>query len=187
MKRFCHMGAGPIILRDPKCEWVNVDIEPTHNPDLCFDYTDPAILGLLERKSFAGLLSIHSLEHVSPFPEAVDAALSNFYQLLQPGGILRLVLPDLMTVAQKYVRGETLKDVFDGPFHEGPDMPSTRFTFFTRAWSHTWLPDEQIVRYFLARAGFREIKVMPFHISDRPEMCGHDRFLTESQAYEAKR
>lgn len=186
MKRMLHLGCGPVILRDPKCDWVNVDIEPSHKPDLCFDYTDPCIINLLERRSFSGAYSVHSFEHL-PFPGGVGLAFINCYNLLKPEGVLRLVVPDLMKVARKYCSGEDLRDIYNGPYYEGVDMPSTRFTYFMRAWSHTFIPDERILRKFMLEAGFRDVNVMPFHVSQMPEMCGLDRFESESICMECVR
>jgi predicted SAM-dependent methyltransferase len=178
MRQAIHAGCGPIHLRSSLIEWVNVDIEPSHNADLTADYTD--LSEYFPDESVALVATVHSLEHLSPFPDGLQKALKEFHRVLKPGGVIRIVVPDLMKVARKYVAGEDLKDIYDGPFHEGPDFPATRMQFFCRAWQHTVLFDEQLLRHFIEEAGFRNFRVMPFGVSEVPELCGIDRFMSES-------
>lgn len=183
MRHFINIGCGPCKMGShSKAHWTNIDIEKSHNPDAVVDCRHLHLVYM--RDYFDGMISIHMLEHIN-FPDGVLQALVSMHEVLKPDGILRLVVPDLMKIARKYVAGEDLKDVYDGPFHEGPDFPATRFQYFCRGWQHTVLFDEQLLRHFLERAGFREITVMPFSVSRDPELCGHDRFFSESLVLES--
>ena len=181
MRQFLHLGCGPCIHRSPTCTWVNVDIEESHNPDIAMDY-----LKMAERfpaASFDGCCIIHSLEHLQ-WPEGVQTFFRECRKVLKPGGILRIVVPDLGLIARKYVNGESLKDVYDGPYFTYKDLPATRFLWWARGWEHSILFDEQLLREFATDAGWQNFRVMPFGVSQLPEMCGLDRFQTESISVE---
>lgn len=187
MKRILHAGSGPIIIRSPHSEWVNIDICDSHKPDFVLDYTKDLVPTFGE-KFFDLVYSCHSIEHV-PFPGGLESALSQFYQVLRPGGVLRIVVPDLMKVATKYVANQDLRDIFVGPgkYHEGPDFPATRFMFWARGWEHTVLLDFKLLSHFLNKAGFRMVYQTEFNQSTFPELSGNDRFEVESMQVEAIR
>ena len=172
-----HIGCGPIHLPG----WVNIDKEWGHHPDLqmnCLNLSD-----VFRRCTVDHIFSCHMLEHLE-WPSGVV----NFFQVtiaaLKRGGVLRLVVPDLMKVAKLYVEGDDLKGIYDGPFHEGPDCAATRFMYFCRAWDHQVLFDERLLRMLMTDAGFVNIRVMPFGESDVRELQGLDRFESESISIE---
>jgi predicted SAM-dependent methyltransferase len=129
--------------------------------------------------AFDGCLCIHTTEHL-PWPEGVQKFFRETKKVLKPGGILRIVVPDLKKVATKYVNGEDLKDIYDGPYWTYQDQPATRFMEFCRGWQHTVLFDEQLLRTLAEEAGLTNFKVMPFSVSQIPELSGRDRFESES-------
>lgn len=173
-----HLGCGPIHLSG----FVNIDHEASHNPDVCMDY-----LGIAERfgeGSASLIFSCHSIEHLA-YPAGVVQFFKQAFTTLKPHGTIRLVVPDLMKVAKMYVRGESMRDIYDGPYYAYKDCPAERFMFFARGWSHTVLFDEQLLTMLLQDAGFVNIRVMSFGQSDVSELRGHDRFATESLSLEA--
>lgn len=183
MKKLLHLGCGPCIYHSKAHEWVNMDISSEHNPDIVMDYLKCA--EVFPKESFDGCLIIHSLEHIS-FPEGVQTFFREVRKVLKPGAILRIVVPDLGLVARKYVNGESLQDIFDGPYYTYKDLPATRFLFWARGWEHTVLFDEQLLRELATEAGWKNCKVMPFSVSQVPEMSGLDRFQTESICFECE-
>ena len=177
MKKLIHFGCGPIILGSKSCDWVNVDISPENHPDIVMDYLKCS--EIFGENAFDGGFSCHSLEHCN-WPEGVQKFFSEAKKVIKPGGILRLVVPDLMKVCKKYISGESLRDIFDGPYWTYKDLPATRFLFWARGWEHTVLFDEQLLRELATDAGFTDFLVMQFGNSQIPEMCGLDRFQSES-------
>lgn len=173
-----HIGAGPI--RYPG--WVNIDIEPSHNPDVVCDCLKLGDLYAPESVNY--ILSIHHLEHMA-YPFGVLNCLIVAHWLLKPSGVLRLVVPDLMKVAKKYVAGEDLKDIYAGKFYYHRDCPAERFMYFCREWKHTILFDARLLTSLLNEAGFSNIKVCEFGKSDTSELRGLDRFQSESLVCEA--
>lgn len=173
-----HIGCGPIHLDG----WVNIDRNPAHQPDVQYDATKAHVL--YEQSTVDLILTIHMLEHLE-WPAGVIRFLSAAFSILKPGGTLRLVVPDLMKVAKLYVAGNDLKGIYGPDFKvEGPDCAATRFMQFCRAWEHTVLFDERLLRMLMEQAGFVNIRVMPFGESDVPELRGLDRMPAESISIE---
>jgi predicted SAM-dependent methyltransferase len=174
-----HLGAGPIHLKG----WVNIDIEPTHKPDICMDYLD---LDEVYPENHVDLIySCHSIEHL-PYPHGVVEFFNQCNRVLKPGGTLRLVVPSLMMVASKYAAGEDLKDVYGSNFkgYYYKDCPAERMTYFMREWSHTIVFDEGLLRSLLLDAGFKNIRFPAFGFSEIKELRNLDRFATESLSAE---
>lgn len=71
-----------------------VDIDPTHGPDILADVTD---LTQIATGSVEEICASHILEHL-PWPISFKA-LGEWGRILQPGGVLRLAVPDLAMLA----------------------------------------------------------------------------------------
>lgn len=91
---YVNIGCGPI--HHPR--WLNVDVEPT----------DPAVTPLDVRKGIplakgaaTACFSSHVIEHLSP--SAAQAFLADQFRVLRPGGIIRVVCPDLAELARTYL------------------------------------------------------------------------------------
>src|SRR5215470_9689688 len=56
----------------------------------------------IESGSCSGVYASHVLEHLSR--NDIDAALAETYRILKPGGIFRLVVPDLELAAREYLQ-----------------------------------------------------------------------------------
>ena len=106
----------------------------------------------------------HMLEHL-PL-ESMRRALTNIHAMMKPGGVLRLIVPDLEWRARKYV--EQLPD--PGAAHEfmqtsglglrsgGRDGFASRLRFALGNSKHVWMYDEATLKEELAAAGFVEIR-----------------------------
>jgi predicted SAM-dependent methyltransferase len=91
--------------------WINSDIKDEPGVDLVADIRH----GLpLEPDSVDYAVCVHALPEL-PYPELVPA-LSELRRTLKPGGVLRLVLPDLDRAIEAYQRGE--HDYFKVPSAE---------------------------------------------------------------------
>tara|TARA_B110000027_G_scaffold133233_1_gene161190 strand:+ start:1061 stop:1681 length:621 start_codon:yes stop_codon:yes gene_type:complete len=94
LKPRLHIGCGPINLEG----WINIDARDnshvhinTHVIDLK-DFSD---------NSIGEIYLCHVLEHFSF--EEVSSVLDVFYRKLQPGGLLRISVPDFRLMAQSYL------------------------------------------------------------------------------------
>ncbi|MBE9033800.1 class I SAM-dependent methyltransferase [aff. Roholtiella sp. LEGE 12411] len=104
----------------------------------------------------------HVLEHLSL--EQLRQSLKNCYRYLKPGGIFRLVLPDLEYMAQQYVKStspeaalEFMRVTWLGKEHRQRSL----FTFF-KEWvtvtQHLWMWDYKSLSLELKNVGFQEIR-----------------------------
>ena len=91
-----NLGCGPVFVDAP--DWVNLDFAP-----LCPSVRQANLLDRLPLPSNEARLvySSHFLEHI-PKSE-VDAFLRECHRILKPGGLIRLVLPDLEEMARTYL------------------------------------------------------------------------------------
>lgn len=85
--------------------FVNVDIVKTNVSDENFNlYEIP-----YKDNTISTISSEHSLEHVSK--EKTKLAIKEWFRVLQPGGVLRLYIPDLELCAAGYVNGDNNKTI----------------------------------------------------------------------------
>jgi SAM-dependent methyltransferase len=115
--------------------WVNVDLRPVRHGTVRHDVA----AGKLPYAggSFAVVYHSHLLEHVPP--ARLDFFLGECRRVLKPGGILRVVVPDLEQIADLYVR--TVEEAWQG------DAAAGR--------RHTWLVIEMIDQLTRERPGGR--------------------------------
>lgn len=91
-----NLGCGPVFVESPS--WLNLDFSPTSSA-----VRQANLLSRLPLADATATLvySSHFLEHV---PRAVvPALLAECLRVMQPGGVLRLVVPDLENMAREYL------------------------------------------------------------------------------------
>jgi predicted SAM-dependent methyltransferase len=90
--------------------WTVLDAQPGPAVDLVAECTD---LGMLADGSVVEIYASHVYEHLAYFVE-LNHALREAHRVLRPGGVLRVSVPDLETLARLLVApGRTLKDQFE--------------------------------------------------------------------------
>ena len=90
-----HLGCGPKVMPG----WVNVDHNPDFNPDLVADLNDPFPFES-ETVDF-----IHSEGCLCQFDlEAGYRFLAECFRILKPGGVMRLLTPDLKQLVRRYIQ-----------------------------------------------------------------------------------
>jgi predicted SAM-dependent methyltransferase len=166
-----NLGCGP----SPTPGWVNIDNSLTVRLARI-----PAISALIGRKSFveavrrsqvrygtalhtglpAGsadvIYSSHMLEHLDR--HEARRFLAEARRLLRPGGILRLAVPDLRMIAERYARDGDA-DRFMTALGIELDKPAglvarLRFAFLTGFRHHHWMYDAASLERLLASEGF---------------------------------
>jgi predicted SAM-dependent methyltransferase len=104
------LPAGPTPTSDRPCrlhlgcggrhhpDWLNLDLKPQHPSVARFDVTEPLPFG---DQQFDAVYHAHLLEHL-PRASALPF-LRECHRVLKPGGILRVVVPDLEQIARIYL------------------------------------------------------------------------------------
>lgn len=114
----------------------------------------------------------HVLEHLSH--DDCQLALRNTFSMLRPGGVFRLVVPDLETAARRYVQG-LVDGAVDGNTifldSTGLGYRSSRQSFGKKLHEtlhsrHLWMWDFHAMRSALEKNGFVSIRRCAFNDSD---------------------
>jgi predicted SAM-dependent methyltransferase len=146
-----HIGCGPRV----KPGWLNIDLHPA--ADLRVDLRERLPLA---DESAVIVYAEHFLEHVD-YPEPVRSVLRDYLRILEPGGLLRLAVPDMELVLRAYVNGG------DEAFYEAQQrwnppelrtqMEHVNFNF--RQWNeHRFGYDFETLRVLLTDCGFVDIE-----------------------------
>jgi len=151
--------------------WVNVDIDIASQPDVCAD--------LAAGLPFAG--GVARLMHTEDFIDQLTlenaaAFLRECHRILSPGGVLRVLTPDLRKLAELYLddpdRLKYLWTSFVGvPLSLGTE--GEIFNLGMRFAGHTFLYDESTFKTLASRCGF-EARRVGFQQSEVPELRGLD-------------
>jgi predicted SAM-dependent methyltransferase len=161
-----NIGAGTIKLEG----WVNIDLERVPNvTDVIWDATRK--FSFLEDASCSIIYNEHFLEHLDIQNGVLF--LSEAYRLLAPGGILRVAMPSLEYVVQKYISEDWQdQDWLRWPGHEFIQTRAEMLNIAFRWWGHQWLYDREELYRRLGEAGFKleNIREMKWGISDIPEL-----------------
>lgn len=133
--------------------------------------------------SVTGLYASHVLEHIER--GKVELALTNSLKLLRPGGIFRLIVPDLESLAQRFLtdiasEAPFAADRFMQDCYLGEEVRPSGIGGWARALlgnsQHRWMYDRAQFTRMLADAGFVGIRDCAF--GD----CEDSRFLEVEHA-----
>jgi predicted SAM-dependent methyltransferase len=146
-----HIGASSRLLEG----WLNTDIAPS--PGIMrMDATKPFPF---DSSSFDYVFAEHMIEHVSS--EGAMAMLTECHRILRPGGVLRIVTPDLEKLAGLY-KAESAHPYlayFCETFlaESDPKTVGSLLNAQFRMWGHQFLYDETLLTHALRSAGFNDI------------------------------
>jgi SAM-dependent methyltransferase len=144
--RRLHWGCGGSARRG----WINSDIKRSPGIDVCADIRD----GLpLEDASIDYAVSVHALQEI-PLNQQVPV-LAELHRVLAPGGVLRLVLPDLIKGFRAYERGD--RDYFLVPNEDAQSLGAKLVVqLIWYGYSRTlFTPD--FIEELLLKAGFSRV------------------------------
>ena len=148
-------------------DFINIDYGWLPRLDLCWDITT----GIpFDSNSIKGIYTEHCLEHINFLP--CQNVINDFFRLLQPGGVVRIIVPDAELYINLYIKsknGETVTFpyVTDEEFETGffPIMAVNRVF---RNHGHLYYHYFDTISMMLRKAGFVDISKESF-------MKGRDR------------
>jgi predicted SAM-dependent methyltransferase len=156
-KEYLQVGCGYNIYP----EFINTDIEwkPGVIPwDVSVIKKDnyPIDSGVLQ-----GVYTEHCMEHI-PF-ESVKDNLNEFFRILQPGGTLRIAVPDgelFIDLYNKHRQGEKVE--IPCPDDRPEPTPMISINRIARSHGHLFMYDFETFKHMLEEAGFNDIKKETF-------------------------
>jgi SAM-dependent methyltransferase len=171
-----HIGAGG----QRMAGWVNIDVHPA---ELCWNIARRLPF---EDRTVALVYSAHVFEHLA-YPGDAYRHLAELLRVLEPGGVVRLVVPDIEALARAYVAGAS--DVFAaiaGDATGGAPFEGTLLEQLLayagapvrvqdRWYDHKFGYDFTSLSAMFRRVGFRQVKRCHFMGSARPELQVDDR------------
>lgn len=150
---YLNLGSGPRGLDDPG--WINVDGYADTNVDLCVDLNS----GLpFPPETFAGIFCEHVFEHFDL--EHGLALFRECYRVLQPGGGMRIIVPDGEKIMRTYF--EAPADLVSRRQSESGCAMEAVNSYFRQRYEHQCLYDRALLSHQLKRAGFEKITPMSY-------------------------
>ena len=156
--------------------WISVDMDAQSLPEVCAD-----LAKRLPFKSESADL-LHSEDFIDQL-ELNDARafLQECHRILKPGGVVRILTPDLERLAQLYLNEQgRLKTIWND--HVGVALQTGTageiFNIGMRFAGHTFLYDEETFSQLATECGF-EVRRTGYQESDIPELCGLDLRSTQ--------
>ncbi len=152
--------------------WVNVELGRARDTTLCLDIRKSLPL---KDGSVKRILIEHTLEHVD-FSYDVPNMLADYHRVLEPGGTLRVIVPDAQAFVDAYVLGRAEKwaalgwDMDNLPDDMATPMDVVNHTFH-QGGEHLHGYDFDTLRWALTRAGFSDVRKMNFGDSVDPELA----------------
>ncbi|MEH2352520.1 glycosyltransferase [Nostoc sp.] len=147
--------------------WINIDIDKDKK---AVDLVCNAAQKLpFDDDSCALIYNEHFLEHLTV--EETIFFLRECYRVLQPGGILRIAMPSLEYVVQKYNSEEWQnQEWLNWPEFKFIKTRAEMLNISFRWWGHQWLYDREELNRRLFETGYTNIKDVAWGLSDIPEL-----------------
>jgi predicted SAM-dependent methyltransferase len=137
--------------------WVNVDLDIESAPEVCVDLS----AGLPFQTGVADLM--HSEDFVDQLQiQQAAAFFRECHRILKPGGVLRVLTPDLEQLARLYLHDPVRLAAMWSEFVREPlllDTPGEIFNMGMRFAGHTFLYDGESFTALLAQCGFEARRV----------------------------
>jgi predicted SAM-dependent methyltransferase len=162
-----NVGSGPFVLDG----FVNLELRAYHPDVVRWDCRRTLPVG---DASCAGIRIEHFVEHLDPRDE-LPFLFADCYRALQPGGVLRVIVPDAARWLRAYVNADSAEFrrlAVPDPYPDDlpTDMDVLNHVFYQ--WhEHRWAFDVTNLSLRFREAGFREIATMSFRESRLPALA----------------
>lgn len=159
-----NIGCGKIKFDD----WINIDREGDHQTvDVFWDVTRK--FRFLDGDSCSAIYCEHFLEHITPVQ--ANSFLSECYRVLQPNGILRIAMPSLDFIIEKYSSDDWRdQDWLGWPEYQFIKTKAEMLNIAFRWWEHEWLYDREELHRRLRDSGFQELTDADWRCSEYAEL-----------------
>lgn len=160
-KKYLDTGCGP----NTHSNFVNLDYHWTPKIDICWDFTKKKLP--FPDNYFEGIFTEHCLEHIS-FKQC-EEGLKEFYRVLKPDGILRIIVPDgelYFDIYQKKKVGDAIKL----PYEDLYMTPMARINGLFRENGHLFIYDFLSMKTLLEKAGFKKLKKLEFRVGNNKDL-----------------
>jgi len=157
--------------------WVNVDIFKASGVTCRIDCRKKLPFA---DNSVRGILCEHFLEHID-YSEELPHFLSECHRVLQPGGVLRIIVPDAGRYLRAYADDDWDELARLRPLEKGHFDPHFKFAYRTRmelinmvfrqGHHHKFAYDSETLAFVLRRYGFEQIVQQQFRQSILPELA----------------
>jgi predicted SAM-dependent methyltransferase len=154
---------------DYKKGWLNIDNNSDNNIkklDLNWDLRNKLPF---DDNSVDFIYSEHFFEHLTP--EEAHKTIKDLMELLKPGGVMRMAMPDLEVIINTYL---------NVPLDKDPVIKAHKMDFIkTRAewinmsfhwWGHKWIYDWEELQRRLKEVGYSKVKRCKINESEHPEL-----------------
>jgi predicted SAM-dependent methyltransferase len=165
-KVLLNVGCGPF----PKLDFINLDYFWNPQIEICWDIAKK--LYPLSDNSLEGIYTEHCLEHI-PYQKCADN-IKEYYRLLKPGGVVRIIVPDGEIYCDLYEKRKTDPSVIL-PYGEKEETGMISINRIFRIHGHLFIYDFETLSLLLQKAGFTQIMKQKFS-------QGHDKRLLIDRA-----
>jgi len=151
--------------------WVNVELTRMPDTTLCLDIRQPLPFA---DASVARMLAEHVVEHLD-YRSDIPRVFGDWHRILQPGGVLRIVVPDAKRFVEAYATGDST--LWQGLGWDLRKMPEDIHTpmhvlnhIFQQSGEHLFAYDFETISLKLTNAGFTTIEQTSFRRSRDPQL-----------------
>jgi SAM-dependent methyltransferase len=178
---YLNLGCGPQVIDG----FVNIDFFTSPGISYGADIRYPL---KISNNIFDGIICEHTFEHLS-YVEA-SRLMHECYRILKPGGILRVIVPDLELFIRNYSNQNKMwfAEWEKLMFSESIDFQRVNrrlsskleaISFVTQEYGHVSCWDFETLEFYLTNAGFSEVKKGYFRVGVSPQLLvdldGDDR------------
>jgi SAM-dependent methyltransferase len=171
-RNFINLGSGSNIVR----RFINIDFFMARGIDYGADLRKPL---KISDDTIDGIFCEHTIEHLTY--ATTDHLLRECHRIMKPGGVIRIVLPDLSLFSHAYCANNLtwFKRWEELMFCESTDeerakrrltSPIEAISFITQEYGHVSAWDFPTLKVYLERAGFRDILQTGFMLGRSPEL-----------------
>ena len=147
--------------------WINIDARPNH-ADICIAHDMRQPLPFRDDQ-VKRIFAEHVIEHVD-FRDDIPRVLREFHRVLEPGGVVRIIVPDAERFMGAYVRKSAAEfadlgwnlDRLPADIHTPVHVVNL---VFHQNGEHFFGWDFEIMRYALLEAGFASVLKQSFGVS----------------------